>query len=46
MVLVTIHIWPEYQYNIENVVKYLCDIFSTNNYKMRTINRGVISITT
>lgn len=54
----TIHTWPEYQYaaidiflcdtniNIENVVKYLCDIFSTNNYKMRTINRGVIPITT
>lgn len=31
--------------NIENVVKYLCNIFSTNNYKMRTINRGVIPIT-
>ena len=54
----TIHTWPEHQYaaidiflcdtniNIENVVKYLCDIFSTNNYKMRTINRGVIPITT
>ena len=32
--------------NIENMVKYLYDIFSINNYKMRTINRGVIPVTT
>ena len=49
----TIHTWPEKQYaavdiflcdtniNIENVVKYLCGIFSTNNYKIKKIDRGV-----
>ena len=49
----TIHTWPEHQYaavdiflcdtniNIENVVKYLCGIFSTNNYKIKKIDRGV-----
>ena len=49
----TIHTWPEHQYaavdiflcdtniNIENVVKYLCGIFSTNNYKIKEIDRGV-----
>ena len=51
----TIHTWPENQYaavdiflcdtslNIDKVVKYLCKIFSTNNYKIRKINRGLFS---
>ncbi len=51
----TIHTWPEHKYaavdiflcdtniNVENVVKYLCDVFSTNNYKIKKISRGVIS---
>ena len=49
----TIHTWPEHQYaavdiflcdtslNIDKVVEYLCEIFSTNNYKIKKINRGV-----
>ena len=50
----TIHTWPEYQYaavdiflcdtslKIDKVVKYLCEIFSTDNYKIKKINRGIM----
>ncbi len=48
----TIHTWPEHQYaaidiflcdisiNIEKVVEYLCNTFSTTNYTIKKINRG------
>jgi len=51
----TIHTWPEHKYvavdiflcdtniNIEKVIKYLCEVFSTDNYKIKNINRGIIS---
>ncbi len=50
----TIHTWPEHQYatvdiflcdtslNVDKVVEYLCEILSTDNYKIKKINRGVL----
>lgn len=50
----TIHTWPEYNYaavdiflcdielNIDNVIKYLSEQFSTNDYLVKKIDRGII----
>ena len=49
----TIHTWPEYNYaavdiflcdtrlSIDNVITYLCKFFSTNNFTIKKINRGI-----
>lgn len=48
----TIHTWPEYQYaaidiflcdtnvNIDEVIKYLSDVFETNIYRITKLERG------
>jgi len=51
----TIHTWPEYQYaavdiflcdkniDVNKVVKLLCDIFETEDYKIKKIERGIVN---